>query len=96
MSFFINLLNTLTGQNKNVTVYVKPYNNAGNINGFTENNGYTLTEILPKGSTTKDLIYNMNKYRNPMRQIKSCYINGFLVSTTYELQDKLTVFVSLS
>ena len=92
MSFFKKLLNFVSSK-KIITVIIKPYNHI-NISGFTEKNNESLTYTFNSGITIKQVMENINKYRSPARQVKTCYLNGLIVSDNLSIRDDRTLYVS--
>jgi hypothetical protein len=93
MSFFEHLFSFFN--NTNITVTLKPYNNMQTLSGFTKNNNYTLRYTFNKGSTIKQIMDNVNKYRSPVAQIRQCYINGFRIQNTHVINDNCVIHVSV-
>ena len=79
MSFLQNLLSIFFG-NK-ITITTVPYINGTNFNNlkYTFNSGITIRQIMK----------NLNKYRNPARQVKACYINGFKANDNLKITEDM-------
>ena len=76
---FLQTLFSLFSANK-ITITTIPYiNNTGIKN--------TLKYTFNSGITIKQIMNNLNKYRNPSRQVKACYINGFKVSESVNITE---------
>ena len=84
MSFIQKFL-SLFSINK-ITVIVKPYINGHN---FNDNLKYTFNS----GITIKQVMNNLNKYRNPSRQVKACFINGFKANDNLKLTENTTIHI---
>jgi hypothetical protein len=82
MSFLQNLF-SIFFKNK-ITITTVPYVNSANLNNnlkYTFNSGITIRQI----------INNLNKYRNPSRQVKACYINGFKANDSLKITEHTTL-----
>lgn len=76
---FLQTLFSLFSANK-ITITTIPYiNNTGIKN--------TLKYTFNSGITIKEIMNNLNKYRNPSRQVKACYINGFKISESLKITE---------
>lgn len=76
---FLQTLFSLFSANK-ITITTIPYiNNTGIKN--------TLKYTFNSGITIKQIMNNLNKYRNPSRQVKACYMNGFKVSESLKITE---------
>ena len=93
MSFLTQLLN-LFSPNK-ITVVIKPYNINTNTDTQTHNqHDQSLKYTFNSGITIKNIMVNINKYKNPTRQVKACYINGFKVAENLSIKENMTIYVS--
>jgi len=84
---FIQKLFSLFSVNK-ITIIAVPYVNNTGINNklkYTFNSGITIQQIMK----------NINKYRNPSRQVKACYINGFKVQENLKITKDTTIQLEL-
>lgn len=80
---FLQTLFSLFSANK-ITITTIPYiNNTGIKN--------TLKYTFNSGITIKQIINNLNKYRNPSRKVKTCYINGFKVNESLKITEDTTL-----
>ena len=80
---FLQTLFSLFSANK-ITITTIPYiNNTGIKN--------TLKYTFNSGITIKQIMNNLNKYRNPSRQVKACYINGFKVNESLKITEDTTL-----
>ena len=80
---FLQTLFSLFSANK-ITIKTTPYiNNTGITNTlkYTFNSGITINQIMN----------NLNKYRNPSRQVKACYINGFKAPESLKITEDTTL-----
>ena len=82
MSFLQNLF-SIFFKNK-ITITTVPY-----INGVNFNNNLKYT--FNSGITIRQIMNNLNKYRNPSRQVKACYINGFKVNNNLKIIENTTL-----
>lgn len=80
---FIQKLFSLFSVNK-ITIIAVPYvNNIGITN--------TLKYTFNSGITIQQIMRNINKYRNPSRQVKACYINGFKARDNLKITSDTTI-----
>lgn len=80
---FIQKLFSLFSVNK-ITITAVPYvNNIGTTN--------TLKYTFNSGITIQQIMRNINKYRNPSRQVKACYINGFKARDNLKITSDTTI-----
>jgi len=84
MSFLQNLL-SIFFKNK-ITIITVPYVNVNSAN-FNNNLKYTFNS----GITIRQIITNLNKYRNPSRQVKACYINGIKANDSLKITENTTL-----
>ena len=83
MSFLQNLF-SIFFKNK-ITITTVPY-----VNGVNFNNNLKYT--FNSGITIRQIMNNLNKYRNPSRQVKACYINGFKANDNLKITENTTQF----
>jgi hypothetical protein len=76
---FLQTLFSLFSANK-ITITTIPYINNTGIKK-------TLKYTFNSGITIKQIMNNLNKYRNPSRQVKACYMNGFKVSESLKITE---------
>ena len=82
MSFLQSILSIFFGSK--VTITTVSYVNGVNFNSnlkYTFNSGITIRQIMK----------NLNKYRNPSRQVKACYINGFKANDNLKITEDMTL-----
>ena len=82
MSFLQSILSIFFGSK--VTITTVSYVNGANFNSnlkYTFNSGITIRQIMK----------NLNKYRNPSRQVKACYINGFKATDNLKITEDMTL-----
>ena len=82
MSFLQSILSIFFGSK--VTITTVSYVNGVNFNSnlkYTFNSGITIRQIMK----------NLNKYRNPSRQVKACYINGFKATDNLKITEDMTL-----
>jgi hypothetical protein len=83
---FIQKVFSLFVANK-ITITTVPYINRNN---FNNNLKYTFTS----GINIKQIMNNLNKYRNPSRQVKACYINGFKVDDDLKITENTVIQIA--
>ena len=76
----------------NIKIYIKSMNQS--TVGFTQENNYTLEFILPKNSSVKHLLINLNNFRMPKNKINKLYNKeGKVLEYQTYLQDNYTYFI---
>ena len=78
MSFLQNLFSIFF--KNQITITTVPYVNSANFNS-------NLKYKFNSGITIRQIINNLNKYRNPSRQVKACYINGFKANDNLKITE---------
>ena len=92
MSFLKNIVNSLCPNN--ITITTRPYNINNPISGYNKSNNYTLQFIFTKGISIGSIKTQLNKYKSPNNQIKTCYINGFKSLDTLTIDENTLIYIS--
>ena len=74
-----------------LTVYLKT--NQTNLQGFNEENNYTLKFNVPHGSSVQDLLNNFNSHRRPSKQIHQVFSQNNEVANQQVLKKDSIFFV---
>lgn len=70
----------------NLTVYIK--STKIGIPGFNQDNNFSLQFILPKNSTTLDLLNNLNQFRIPKNRILTLHDSNGNIIVNRKLKDQ--------
>lgn len=74
-----------------LAVYLKT--NQKNLQGFNEENNYTLKFDVPHGSSVQDLLNNLNNHRRPSKQIHQVVSQNGEVANQQIINKKSIFFV---
>ena len=74
-----------------LTVYLKT--SRTNLQGFNQENNYTLNFNVPHGSSVQDLLNNFNSHRRPSKQIHQVVSQNGEVANQQVINKKSIFFV---
>lgn len=74
-----------------LTVYLKTFQT--NLQGFNQENNYTLKFDVPHGSSVQDLLNNFNSHRRPSKQIHQVVSQNGEVANQQVINKKSIFFV---